>query len=85
MKIETIDVYSLRNISHLSAVRCADFSEAAAVCLDFHTHTPEKRIIVEGHLGGQFELVWSEVTQQMRDSRNDTIQLKAEPTVWQCW
>lgn len=71
MEIETIDVYDLRNLSRLSAVRCADFSEAAAVCLDFHGHTNGKLLTVEGDLEGQFELVWAEVSQQMKDSRND--------------
>lgn len=71
MQIGTIDVYNLRNVSRLSAVRCADFSEAAAVCLDFHGHASGKVLNVEGDLKGQFELIGSEVTQQMRDTRHD--------------
>ncbi len=71
MEIETIDVYNLRNVSRLSTVRCSDFSEAAAVCLDFHGHELGKLLSVEGDLQGQFELVWTEVTQQMKDSRSD--------------
>lgn len=71
MQIETINVYSLQNVSQLSATRCADFSEAAAVCLDSHAHLPGKLLTVEGDLKGQFELIWTNVTQQMRDSRSD--------------
>lgn len=71
MKIENIDVYNLQNVSHLSAVRCADFSEAAAVCLDFHEYKSGKLLTVEGDLKGQFELTWRKVTQKMRDSRID--------------
>lgn len=71
MEIETIDVYDLRNVSHLSTVRCADFSEAAAVCLGFHGHKSGKSLTIEGDLQGQFELVWTEVTQKMKDSRSD--------------
>lgn len=71
MEIETINVYDLRDVSHLSAIKCADFSEAAAVCLDFLGHDPGDHLKVEGDLEGEFELIWSDVTQQMRDSRND--------------
>ena len=71
MSVNEINVYKLGKASHLSAVRCADFSEAAAVCLDFHNHSKGQKIKVEGDLEGQFELYWEEVTQQMKDSRND--------------
>jgi hypothetical protein len=36
MKIGVIDLRSLKDVSELSLVRCADFAEAAAVCLDYH-------------------------------------------------
>jgi len=71
MPIKSIDVYNLQKVSHLSAIKCADFSEAAAVCLDAQNHNSGKLIVVEGDLQGQFELIWSEVTQQMKDSRSD--------------
>lgn len=71
MKLETIDLYKLKDLSQLSAVRCADLSEAAAVCLDFHGHVPSVTITSEGDLKANFKLVWEEVTQQMKDSRSD--------------
>lgn len=71
MPIESINVYHLQKVSRLSAIRCADFSEAVAVCLDSQSHISGKTVIVEGDLEGQFQLVWSKVTQQMKDSRND--------------
>lgn len=71
MKIETIDVYSLKQLSYLSPIKCDDFSEAAAVCLDHWEHEQEIIIKVEGDLEAQFKLVWQKVTQQVRDSRND--------------
>lgn len=71
MEVTRIDIHSLGSVSHLSGVRCADFAEAAAVCLDANSHLPGVTLIVEGDLTGQFELVWSEVTQQMKDSRSD--------------
>lgn len=71
MSIETIDVFDLRHASRLSPVRCADFSEAAAVCLDYHGHSQNSLLSVEGDLEGKFELVWKGVTKEMRDSRND--------------
>ena len=66
-----INVYGLKEASQLSAVRCADFSEAAAVCLDFHRHSPGVLLTVEGDLKGQFELIWEQTTQRIKDSRND--------------
>ena len=71
MEIDQINVYSLKEASKLSAVRCADFSEAASVCLDNQGHKSGKEIKIEGDLEGQFKLVWREVTQQIRSSRND--------------
>ena len=71
MQPKTIDVYNLCEVSHLSAIRCADFSEAAAVCLDVQGHQSGKILAVEGDLTGQFELIWSKVSQQMKDSRSD--------------
>lgn len=71
MKIKTINVYNLQEASRLSAIRCSDFSEAAAVCLDSHHHLKGEILTIEGDLQGQFKLEWSKVTQQMKDSRND--------------
>ncbi|MEO0338358.1 MAG: hypothetical protein AAF242_04010 [Bacteroidota bacterium] len=71
MKIEQINVFSLKEASLLSAIRCADFSEAASVCLDNQGHISGKEIKIEGDLEGQFKLVWNKVTQQIRSSRND--------------
>jgi hypothetical protein len=71
MEIEQINVFSLKEASKLSAIRCADFSEAASVCLDNQGHKSGKEIIIEGDLEGQFKLVWEEVTAQIRSSRND--------------
>ncbi len=71
MNVESIQVYGLDNASYLSPVKCADFSEAAAVCLDFHGHKSGQKIKITGDLEGEFMLIWSEVTQSMRDSRND--------------
>lgn len=71
MEIEQINVFSLKEASKLSAVRCADFSEAASVCLDNQGHKSGKEIKIEGDLEGQFKLVWKKITQQIRSSRND--------------
>jgi len=71
MQVTKIDVYSLSLVSYLSTVRCADFSEAAAVCLDANSHKSGINLSVEGAFAEQFELVWLEVTQQMKDSRSD--------------
>ncbi len=70
MQIDTINVFSLANTSELSPIRCADLSEAA-VCLDYHAHGQGVALKVEGDLEGQFSIAWNEVTQQIRDSRND--------------
>lgn len=71
MNIQTINVYQLAELSYLTPVRCADFSEAAAVCLDYHEHQQEIEVMVEGDLEATFALTWENVTQQMRDSRDD--------------
>ena len=72
MPIETIDVYDLKHISYLSAAKCEDFSEAAAVCLDYHQHSQEVLLSLNiGTKHKQFKLIWKEVTQKIRDSRND--------------
>ena len=71
MTIQQIDVYHLAKLSFLTPVRCADFSEAAAVCLDYHNHEDNVQLKVDGDLESTFELTWEEVTQQMRDSRED--------------
>lgn len=71
MEIEQINVFNLDKTSQLSSIRCADFSEAASVCLDNQGHGSGKEIKIEGDLEGQFKLVWKEVTDQMRRSRND--------------
>ena len=69
--MEKINVYDLRKVSRLSPVKCADFSEAAAVCLDYHRHPQKVLLTVEGDLSGQFQLAWETVTQQMKNSRKD--------------
>lgn len=71
MTIQKINVYELENISYLTPVTCADFSEAAAVCLDHHNHRQKKILKVDGDLEAEFKLSWNEVSQQMRDSRED--------------
>lgn len=71
MQVESIAIGDLQKNCYLSAVRCADFSEATAVCLDANGHKSGKKLIIEGDLKGQFELVWTEPTQQMKDSRSD--------------
>jgi len=72
MPIETIDVYDLKHISYLSTAKCEDFSEAAAVCLDYHQHPQEVLLSLNiGTTHKQFKLIWKKVTQKIRDSRND--------------
>lgn len=71
MDIPTIDIDTLKVASFLSEVRCADFSEAAAVCLDFHYHIDGKPLIIEGDLKGEFKLKWQPINQKIRDSRID--------------
>ncbi|MEM8528286.1 MAG: hypothetical protein AAGG68_26825 [Bacteroidota bacterium] len=71
MTIQKINVYELEELSYLTTVRCADFSEAAAVCLDHNCHNQEATLSVSGDLQAEFNLMWKEVNQQMRDSRED--------------
>ncbi len=48
MEIGQINVFSLKEASKLSAIRCADFSEAASVCLDNQGHKSGKEVKIEG-------------------------------------
>ncbi|MCG8331305.1 MAG: hypothetical protein MI974_26680 [Chitinophagales bacterium] len=67
-----IDIYTLKEKSNLSKIKCEDLSEAAAVCLDYHDHNPGSVILeITGDLKGNYMLDWSEVTQIMKNSRND--------------
>lgn len=77
METGQIDIYELSSLSFLTPVRCADFSEAAAVCLDYHKHAQSVDVEITGDLEAKFQLTWKEVTQQMRDSRED-MQLTVE-------
>lgn len=65
MQIETINVYSLKNLSYLTPITCDDFSEAAAVCLDNQQHSKGILLTVEGDLTRQFKLTWETITQQI--------------------
>ncbi len=71
MPVEEIDVRSLYEVSKLSVVRCADFAEAAAVCLDYHKHQQGILLDVYGDFETQFSLHWQKVTPLMRASRAD--------------
>ena len=68
---ESIYVEGLKDTCQLSPVRCADFAEAAAVCLDHHGHPQAVLLAVEGDWEEKFKLSWPDVDQQMRDSRKD--------------
>ena len=57
MEIEKIEVYNLKESSYLTSIRCAEFSEAAAVCLDYHNKSDGVILNVEGDLSGEFELL----------------------------
>lgn len=72
-EVQTIYIHDLVRSSRLSWVRCADFSEAAAVCLDFHEHQPDLQLIVRGDLESEFKLTWEEATQRMKNSRQDMV------------
>ncbi len=72
-KIHTIYIHDLVRCSQLSWVRCADFSEAAAVCLDFHEHQPDLELTVGGDLQGTFKLTWEKITQKIKNSRHDMV------------
>ena len=69
--VETIHIDGLQDACQLSPVRCADFAEAAAVCLDHHGHPKEVVLAVEGDWEEKFTLSLPDVDQQMRDSRKD--------------
>jgi len=72
MPTKVIDIYELKHVSYLSAIKCEDFSEAAAVCLDFHQHPQE--IIIKAsfnNVNREFKLIWKKVTPKIRASRND--------------
>lgn len=71
MLLPVIDIHSLADLSYLSATRSNDFSEAAAVCLDFHHQPTGVVLTMEGEWKERFSVSWNDVTQQMRDSRND--------------
>lgn len=71
MEIEKIDLYSLKDVSDLSRIKCEDFSEAAAVCLDNCGHQSGVVAKIEGDYTTQFALIWGEVSQQMKDTRKD--------------
>ena len=72
-EVQTIYIHDLVRSSRLSWVRCADFSEAAAVCLDFHQHQPDLQLVVTGGLEGEFNLLWEKTTERMKDSRQDMV------------
>jgi len=72
MSIDTINVYDLKGTNFLSPIKCEDFSEAAAVCLDFHNH--KQGVLLSVLQKGEkilFKLYWEVVTNKIRDSRND--------------
>lgn len=71
MLLPVINLHSLADLSYLSATRSNDFSEAAAVCLDFHHQPTGVVLTMEGEWKERFSVSWNDVTQQMRDSRND--------------
>jgi hypothetical protein len=72
LKIEQIDVYSLKDMdSYLTRETCDFFSQAATVCLDSQNHSPGVTFKVEGDLSAQFQLFWKPVTMQMKDSCYD--------------
>lgn len=71
MEIQTINVYNLKDHCTLTPIRCADLAEAAAVCLNHYQHKQPVKVVIEGDLEGQLYLEYDEVTQQMKDTRND--------------
>lgn len=71
MKLLEIDLFSLKYACALSTIKCDNFSEAAAVCLDNRKHKKGVKLKVEGDKIENFNLVWSEVSEKMRLSRND--------------
>jgi len=71
MKRDEIDIYSLKTICKLTKASCDNFSEAAAVCLEYNKHTQGVSFSINGDLEGTFRLSWGEVTEQMFASRDD--------------
>ena len=71
MQSEVISLDTLKDVSYLSAIKCADFAEAAAVCLDHQNHSQEVVIAVEYELTHQLKVRWQKITQQIRDTRDD--------------
>lgn len=64
--MDTLKIVDLVNVSNLSAVRCADFAEAASVCLEIVGHNATQCILnVDGDHKDQFELIRPKVTQEM--------------------
>lgn len=72
MRTDTINIYDLKGTNFLSPIKCEDFSEAAAVCLDFHKHNQGVILsVIQKEEKTHFKLFWKMVTNQIRDSRND--------------
>ncbi|RMG25678.1 MAG: hypothetical protein D6730_10430 [Bacteroidetes bacterium] len=71
MDIELIDIADLYKLSRLSPARCADFSEAAAVCLEVIGHRSGRIGVINGDFQRQFKFVWAGVSEQMIHSRSD--------------
>ena len=72
LKIEHLDVYSLKEMdSYLTRETCDFFSQAAVVCLDNQNHSPGVTFKVEGDLSAEFQLFWKPVTEQMKNSCYD--------------
>lgn len=55
MLLPVINLHSLADLSYLSATRSNDFSEAAAVCLDFHHQPTGVVLTMEGAVFSQLE------------------------------
>ncbi len=68
-----IDIYSLKTICKLTKATCENFSEAAAVCLEYNKHKQGVSFSINGDLEGIFQLSWCEVTEQMFASKDDYI------------
>jgi hypothetical protein len=72
LKIEHLDVYSLKEMdSYLTRETCDFFSQAAAVCFDNQNHSLGVTFKVEGDLSAEFQLFWKPVTEQMKNSGYD--------------
>ncbi len=61
MDEKTIDLNALKSFCSLTPVRCANFSEAAAVCLETSGHRPGVEVKVEGDAKTNFILQWNEL------------------------